>query len=171
MHGLQFGAKCANVELHIDDEEKQVTQQDQALDRIERSIGIEATEQRVWDLVSRPGWWINEGSIDSDPQVRREGDVTVVTHPRYGEFRLETVTSEPPRYVAFRWVDPGEEEGTLVEFWIDPREHGVTLTVAESGFAGLGKDRQATLRQIEENTAGWEAELAAARRYVTGARA
>ena len=48
------------------------------------------------------------------------------------------------------------------------RPGGVTLRVVESGFSGLRKDRAAIDHQIEENTHGWEVELAAARRFVLG---
>lgn len=32
-------------------------------DRIERSIWIAADADRVWQLVSEPGWWVNDGRI------------------------------------------------------------------------------------------------------------
>ena len=144
------------------------------LDRIERHIQIDATAERVWELVSRPGWWINEGTVDSDPDVRQDGDLTVVSHPKYGIFRLRTVTTDHPSYVAFRWLEQrsdgdGEAPSTLVEFWITERVGGVTLTVVESGFTGLGKERAAVVDHVQENTAGWETELAAARTFVESA--
>lgn len=40
------------------------------LDRIDRSIDIDAPAGRVWDLVARPGWWINEGDVDPQPDLR-----------------------------------------------------------------------------------------------------
>ena len=43
------------------------------LDRIDRTIDIDASAERVWDLVTRPGWWINEGTVDDDPDVRVDG--------------------------------------------------------------------------------------------------
>jgi uncharacterized protein YndB with AHSA1/START domain len=138
------------------------------LDRIDRSIDIDASVERVWDLVTRPGWWINEGSVDPDPDVRVDGSTTVLTHPAYGVFRLETVESRPPSYVAYRWLDPDADAGTLVEFRIEPRDGGVTLTVAESGFSQLGKPREEWLKRREGNVEGWAAELEAARRYVEG---
>src|SRR4249919_1813509 len=60
------------------------------LDRIDRSIEIDAPAERVWDLVTRPGWWINEGAVDPEPDVHVDGSLTVLTHPKYGEFQLET---------------------------------------------------------------------------------
>lgn len=136
------------------------------LDRIDRSIDIDASPERVWALVTRPGWWINEGEVDPDPDVRVEGSITVLTHPRFGEFRLETVSSQPPSYVAFRWLEPDQAAGTLVEFRIEPRAGGVTLSVAESGFSRLGRPREEWLRRREGNDSGWQEELGAAKAYV-----
>ncbi|WP_067441811.1 SRPBCC domain-containing protein [Nocardioides jensenii] len=149
-----------------------MTQTDQELDRIERSIDIDATAEKVWSLIERPGWWINEGEIESDREVRREGEADVVVHPKYGEFRLLTLASEPPRHLAVTWLDGDADAGTRVEFTVaDRAEGGVTLTVVESGFADLGKPRSDVIKHVEENTSGWEAELDLARRHVTGANA
>jgi len=136
------------------------------LDRIDRTIDIDAPADRVWDLVARPGWWINEGAVDPEPDLRVEGSATVVNHPTYGEFRFETVESRPPSYVAYRWLDGDSGLGTLVEFQITARDGGVTLAVAESGFSRLDKPRADWVKQREGNVAGWAEELQAARRYV-----
>jgi uncharacterized protein YndB with AHSA1/START domain len=145
-----------------------MTQTDQELDRIERSIDIDATADKVWSLIERPGWWINEQEVDADPELRKDGDYDVLVHPTFGEFRLQTLTSDRPRYIAYHWVDNvAPEAGTTVEFWIEERAGGVTLRVVESGFTGLKKDREAIAHQVEENTHGWEVELEAAKRFVT----
>ncbi len=140
------------------------------LDRIDRQIDIDASAERVWSLISRPGWWINTGRITPDQPVERRDGLDVVHHPDYGDFRIQTVDVDPPRYAAFRWLsDPDAEEtgvSTLVEFWIDERPGGVTLRVAESGFATLSPDREHWLARREENVEGWEKELAVAREYV-----
>src|SRR4051812_18481254 len=143
------------------------------LDRIEKSIDIDASPEEVWGLVSRPGWWINDGTVDPEQEVRREeGEVSVVTHPEYGEFRLLTEAAEPPTYVAFRWLHAGTGErpqrSTLVEFRILPRHDGVTLSVTESGFAALSPDRAVWLADRSNNVEGWDTELAAARTFVEG---
>ncbi len=147
----------------------QQTGTDTELDRIERSIDIDATAEKVWALVQRPGWWINEEDVDPDPVLREEDGSTVVVHPKFGEFRLRTVASEEPRYISFRWADDVRREAaTTVEFWIEDRDGGVTLRVVESGFASLGKDQAAVDHHITENTHGWEVELEAAKRFVLG---
>jgi len=136
------------------------------LDRIDRSIDIAAPAERVWALVSRPGWWINEGEVDPEPDLDVTDDHAVLRHPAYGEFRLQVLASRPPSYVSYRWVNPDADAGTLVEFWIEPREGGVTLRVAESGFSALGKAREEWLAHREGNVQGWTSELAAARTWV-----
>ncbi|MDX6357940.1 MAG: hypothetical protein QOH37_994 [Nocardioidaceae bacterium] len=142
------------------------------LDRIDKSIDIDASQELVWDLVSRPGWWINDGTVDPEPELRQEGEVTVVTHPQHGEFRLLTVAADRPSYVAFRWLhaatDDRPQRSTLVEFRIVPRSSGVTLSVAESGFAALSPDRAVWLADRSGNVDGWDTELAAARTFVEG---
>lgn len=139
-------------------------------DRIERQIEIDAPAERVWALVSQPGWWINDGEI-VDHKIERVGDVDVVHDPTHGEFKLRTEKLDPPRYAAFRWIarepdQAGNEASTLTEFWIDDRGSGVTLRVAESGFASLDGSDEERRKHLDENTEGWELELAAARSFV-----
>ena len=145
-----------------------MTQTDQELDRIERSIDIDASAEKVWSLIERPGWWINEHDVDPDPEIRWEGDdVAIVVHAKYGEFKILRLESDPPRYLSYRWIE-AEDAGTLVEFWIAERSGGVTLRVVESGLTGLGKDAEALRKHYEGNSEGWEAELEAAKRFVLG---
>ncbi|MGW1839515.1 SRPBCC family protein [Streptomyces sp. BBFR2] len=141
------------------------------LDRIARQIDIDAPAERVWELVARPGWYINDGTVEAEPDLRYEGDVAVVRHPTLGEFRFTTVALDKPRYAAFRWIGTPYRDGatasTLVEFRIDERdEGGVTLRVVESGFSGLSDDPATWLKEREGNDKGWLTELAAAKTYV-----
>jgi len=143
-------------------------------DRIEDEIYITADLATVWQLVSRPGWWINDGDVDPEPELRDEGDLVVLTHPEWGDFALQVVERDEPRYAAYRWRSaPALELGdasTLVELWVEQRVGGVVLKVAESGFTSLGDDLQAAVEQRESNIEGWSNELKAARAYSTRAR-
>ncbi len=138
------------------------------LDRIDRAIEIDASAERVWELVARPGWWINEGEVDAEPDLTVDGAQAVLRHPQHGVFRLETIESRPPTYLSYRWLGEEGDAGTLVEFTITPRDGGVTLAVAESGFSRLGKTREAWLAHREGNVTGWKTELEAAKAYVEG---
>lgn len=140
------------------------------LDRIERRIDIDAPADRVWDLIARPGWYVNDGEIPDEPDVQYENDVAVVRHPRLGEFRFITLTQDRPRYAAQRWLGTPYRStsgaSTLVEFWIEERDGGgVTLRVVESGFSGLAADPADWLREREGNDKGWLKELAVAKTY------
>lgn len=146
-----------------------MTETNLELDRIERSIDIDASAEKVFALVQRPGWWINDEEVDPEPEMRQKDGYDVLVHPKWGEFRLKTLQRDEPRYVSFHWVDNvAPEAGTTVEFWIEDRPGGVTLRVVESGFGSLKKDRAQIDNQISENTRGWEIELAAAKRFVLG---
>lgn len=145
------------------------------LDSISRQIDIDATPAKVWALIMRPGWYVNDGAVYDDPDIRYETgeggrEVAVVTHPTMGEFRFRTVELDEPRYAAFRWLGtPYREvsEGTLVEFWIDERDNGgVTLRVLESGFSTLSDDPAVWLKEREGNDKGWTQELAAGKTWI-----
>lgn len=140
------------------------------LDSIARQIDIDAPADRVWDLIARPGWYVNDGTVQTDPGLHYEGDVAVVTLPGHGEFRFRTVQLDKPRYAAFRWLGTpfrAVSEGTLVEFWIDERAGGgVTLRVLESGFSTLSEDPATWLKEREGNDRGWADELATAKAFV-----
>ena len=133
-------------------------------DRIERSIDIDAPAPRVWDLVTRPGWFINDGAV-IDHAVDRDGDIDIVRDPVHGDFRFRTEKLDPHRYAAFRWLDADTDASTLVEFHLEERPGGVRLTVVESGFDTLGGTEADRRRRLEENTEGWRIELAAAREH------
>ena len=163
--------KCANLRLQISNHRRRSRSRKHGgtdldpLDRIDRSIDIDAPADGSGSC-PRPGWWINEGAVDPEPDLVVTGDDAVLRHPAYGEFRLQVLESRPPSYVSYRWIDAGADAGTLVEFWIEPREDGVTLRVAESGFSALGKAREDWLKHREGNVEGWESELGAARTWV-----
>lgn len=145
------------------------------LDSISRQIDIEATADKVWSLITRPGWYVNDGTVldGSDTRVETADDgteIAVVTHPTMGDFRFRTVELDEPRYAAFRWLGTpyrDVSEGTLVEFWIkDNPAGGVTLEVLESGFSTLSEDPAVWLKEREGNDNGWAMELEVAKTYV-----
>jgi uncharacterized protein YndB with AHSA1/START domain len=152
-----------------------------SIDRIEQQIDIDASAQRVWELISTPGWWINDGAIVEHRVEQRESHV-VVHDPVHGEFVLRIEALEPPRYAAYRWFSEASaatpadsaldgSASTLVEFWIEEHDDGgVTLRVAESGFEGLDRTAEERRKMFDENTEGWTIELAAARAHLTGDR-
>jgi uncharacterized protein YndB with AHSA1/START domain len=132
-------------------------------DRIERSVTIGATPERVWQIVSEPGWWINGGTLRPH-RIEDAGDgISVVHDEEHGAFRIRTERLDPPRYAAFRWIGQEDEKGagTLTEFWVKDAAGGVTLRVVESGLENVPESEREAYRR--ENITGWETELAAAR--------
>lgn len=138
---------------------------DQIQDTITREIEIDAPLAIVWDLVSQPGWWINDGTI-VDNTIEEKGGVWHVTNTTHGTFPLLVDQSREPSYVAFRWAPWDEravESGnTLVEFFLEgPHEGPVTVRVVESGFASLQLGAADVADNYRENESGWETELGA----------
>ncbi|WP_216208174.1 SRPBCC domain-containing protein [Amycolatopsis aidingensis] len=134
-------------------------------DRIEREIVIDAPVERVWSLVTEPGWWISDAGDRTGRRQWREGDLEVVQDPRYGRFPVRLEQTEPRRYLAYRWAsafpgeDPGTGNSTLIEFWLTERDGGTVLRVAESGFAALATTDEARERAFGDNTGGWAEQL------------
>ncbi|HZE50055.1 MAG TPA: SRPBCC domain-containing protein [Jatrophihabitantaceae bacterium] len=136
-------------------------------DRIEQQITINAPLDRVWQLVSEPGWWVPSTAvapIDHTPghQVVRESE-------KWGRFPIEVVRAEPQTYVAFRWASqfPGEElragNATLVEFAITPVGDAVRVTMTESGFTELDAPDSVREEAWKSNTGGWSEQLGSLR--------
>jgi len=132
-------------------------------DTIERSIAISAPLERVWDLVTEPGWWVPaDEPVTAD---RTPGVVVNRESEKYGRFPVQVVDLKPMTYAAFRWsstypnadLEPGRT--TLIEFTLSPSDDGVTVSVVESGFAALDATDEQKRQGIEGNTDGWRMEL------------
>lgn len=132
-------------------------------DRIEQQVVINASLDRVWDLVTTPGWWVPsdiEQAADRTP-----GHQTVRESEQWGRFPVEVVEIRPQSYAAFRWAslfpgaDLAPEKTTLVEFFVAPAADSVTVTVAESGFAAVDAPDDARQAGLHDNTGGWTMEL------------
>ena len=137
-------------------------------DRIEREILINAPVERVWRLVSEPGWWIGDGD-PANRMVTREGDLTVIDFPPYGRFPVLPISADAPLHVSFRVSDdpsqrPAEATATLVEFFLVEQEAHTVLRVVESGFAARYPSPETRAAAIADNIDGWEMQLDVARR-------
>ncbi|MFI6094572.1 SRPBCC domain-containing protein [Lentzea sp. NPDC051213] len=127
------------------------------VDRIERETLIEAPLERVWRLVTEPGFWV--ASEPSGTAV--EGETTLCRNEQYGDFPVRVVTVTPQTYVSYRWASAfgGEElradNTTLVEFTLTPEGSGTKLRVVESGFAALATTPELRAKAHEDNSGGW----------------
>lgn len=142
---------------------------DASQDRIEREIQIDAPIERVFRLVSEPGWFIGDGE-PGKTTATREGDVFVVDFPPCGRFPILPVKSDAPHYVSFRGGDDPaqplvEGTSTLVEFFLSERDGGTLLRVVETGFAALYPNAERRAAAYEGNIEGWEMQLAFAKRH------
>lgn len=137
-------------------------------DRIERETLIAAPLERVWSLVTQPGFWVAE-EADLAGTEAREGESMVATNAQYGDFPVRVERVEPPTYVAYRWASafPGQElradNSTLVEFTLTPEGDKTRLRVVESGFAALAASEELRRRALEDNSGGWPQVLDALR--------
>ncbi|MEV0595781.1 SRPBCC domain-containing protein [Nonomuraea cavernae] len=129
-------------------------------DRIERETLIAASLERVWSLVTEPGFWVADEATVSG-LVAREGESTVAKNAEYGDFPVRVEKIEPPTYVAYRWASafpgerPREDNSTLVEFTLTSEGDKTRLRVVESGFAALAGSEELRGRALKDNTDGW----------------
>lgn len=135
-------------------------------DRIELRVSVRAPHDSVWQLVTRPGWWLPGSTAHP---ARRPGRVSV----RYGDderpYVVDVVRVEPRGYVSFRWASafggtaPAPGNATLVEFYVRPDGEEVAVTVVESGFTSLDLPDALRENQRTGNAGGWQYELAGLR--------
>lgn len=126
-------------------------------DRIERELHVRAPVERVWQVLTEPGyvarWFGSKAEIDLRP-----GGAAVFGWDGHGDGHARVERVEAPRVFAFRWMRehdvPFDRAGTstLVEFTLAPDGDGTRLRLVESGFTD---DSHRT-----ENSGGWDAELA-----------
>jgi uncharacterized protein YndB with AHSA1/START domain len=127
---------------------------------ITRTVHILASRAAVWaaltedELVSE--WFGDETQIDF-----RVGGTGFLRWDDWGSFRLVVEEIDAQNSLAIRWarevdVDPIATNSTVFRFTLADREHGIDLTVVETGWESLDGDIQAAMRS---NTEGWTAEL------------
>lgn len=143
-------------------------------DRIERTVDIAATTERVWDILTKPehiGHWFGNGT-PATVDLRPDG--VMVLEPGHGQrYLASVVTVDPPRYFAYRWASAypevlaDETNSTLVEFHLIAAGETTRLTVCESGFATLkipvGREDFAS---YENHSRGWPEVLGNIAKYV-----
>jgi uncharacterized protein YndB with AHSA1/START domain len=128
-------------------------------DRIERETLIAASLERVWSLVTDPGFWVSDEP--GPPGAAKEGESMVAKNAEYGDFPVRVEKVEPPTYVAYRWASafPGDElsddNSTLVEFTLTSEGGKTRLRVVESGFAVLAGSEDLRRKALEDNAGGW----------------
>ena len=135
-------------------------------DRIEQRITIRATQDYVWQLVTRPGWWLPGSRAEP---ARAPGRVAVVYRGDPRPYVIEVVRVEPQGYASFRWAgafggtEPAPGNATLVEFYVRPVGEETGVTVVESGFTSLDLPEALRDGELKGSQGGWQFELAGLR--------
>jgi uncharacterized protein YndB with AHSA1/START domain len=148
-------------------------------DRIEKQLQLRAPVSRVWRAISDAaqfGEWFRvrfEGQFAAGQTLRGR-----ITHPGYEHVMMEVKVDriEPETLFSYRWhpyaVDPktdfSQEEPTLVEFRLEPRDGGTLLTITESGFDRLPAHRRDEAFRMNEG--GWGEQLTNIERHVAASR-
>ena len=144
-------------------------------DRIEKSVEIDASVERVWaaltDHDAFSQWF---GVKLEQPFVVGEEASGFVTYPGYEHIRwsAKIVALDKPRLFSFTWhpyaidpnIDYSGETPTLVEFHLEPNGRGARLTVIETGFDSLPPHRQPDALRM--NDSGWDQQMANVKAYV-----
>lgn len=146
-------------------------------DRIEKKILLRAPRSRVWraltDAEEFGSWFGVKLSTGFDPGKQVTGRIT---HPGYEHLELTVRVEqlEAERLLSFRWhpyaVDPdfdySKEPMTLVEFRLEEAPEGTLLTVVESGFDQIPRERRDVAFRM--NDEGWGMQMENVRRHVAG---
>src|SRR4029078_7777667 len=135
---------------------------------IEKHIEIDAPVSRVWRALTDHrefGQWFRV-KLDG-PFVPGEVSRGQITSPGCEHVKWEAIvrSMEPERYFAFTWhpyavdpkVDYSKEPETLVEFRLEPKGGGTLITVTETGFDAIPKDRQ--FEAYRMNNDGWSIQM------------
>jgi uncharacterized protein YndB with AHSA1/START domain len=145
-------------------------------DRIERSILIKASRERVWRALSSAdefGAWFGADLRGQhfQPGQRARGQMTIPGHTEHF-FDVVVERVEPQDLFSFHWhpyafdkaVDYSKETPTLVTFTLQDAPGGaVLLTVVESGFDKVPARRRS--EAFEMHGRGWTAQLDNVARY------
>ena len=155
-------------------------------DRIEKSVLLRATQERVWQAISDSkqfGSWFGvqfdgpfvAGASIVGKMVTTTVDAEVAKRQEaYKGHRFEFAVDriEPTRLFSFRWhpfamdssVDYSKEPSTLVVFQLDEVADGTKLTVTESGFDQIPLERRA--KAFAANEGGWAAQMTLIEKYL-----
>ncbi|CEK09309.1 SRPBCC family protein [Legionella hackeliae] len=144
--------------------------------KIEKTIELNAPLTKVWDALTdyrKFGQWFRV-NIEKPFEIGKlsRGQLTF---PGYEHVTWQAIIQkiEPQHYFSFTWhpfaVEPSRdystETPTLVEFKLEEIANGTLLTVIESGFDKLPKDRYTEAFRMNE--AGWNTQLNNIKTYVS----
>lgn len=134
------------------------------LTKINRSIEIQASPERVWQSLTDPrelsAWF--QVSIEGSMEPGKEVWMTSQTGDCNGRrFCVRIVEMSPPRRFVWKWhpgavdaaVDYSREPLTTVTFTLEPVGSATRLSVSETGFDEVSLARRAKV--YHDNFQGW----------------
>ena len=144
-------------------------------DNVQKKILLKVPRSRVWRALTDAnefGAWFG---------VKLEGGFILgqrskgrITSPGYEHVTIEVTVErmDPEELFSFRWhpyaidpkVDYTTEPTTLVEFRLEEAQGGTMLTVVESGFDRVPKERRAEAYRM--NSSGWDEQVKNIERHV-----
>ena len=146
------------------------------MNRIEKTVVLEAPIERVWRAVTdheQFGAWFRV-KLDGPFEV---GKVTTgqITYEGYEHMKWRSTVErmDAPHAFVFTWPHPDDpaDEGSLidapetrVEFRLETVPEGTRLTIVESGFESIPEDKRATY--MRRNEGGWETQTGNVKKYV-----
>jgi uncharacterized protein YndB with AHSA1/START domain len=148
------------------------------LDRIDRTIEIQASPERVWRALT------NHEELSKWFQVRIEGEIKpgsevwmTSQHPDHAGKRwpVRIVELTAPRRVVWQWhpgdmdsaIDYSKAPHTTVTFTLEPSGKGTRLILSETGFDAISLERRA--KAVADNSQGWNEVLVWLQRHVEAA--
>src|SRR3954471_14875648 len=135
-----------------------------AADRVDRTIEINASPDRVWRVLTSAkdlGTWFRV-AIEGDIAAGREVWMTSLSPGYTGQrFVVRFTELTPPTRLVWQWhpgavdpaVDYSREPWTTVTFVLEPAGRGTRLSVSEIGFNEISLSRRAKV--FADNTGGW----------------
>jgi uncharacterized protein YndB with AHSA1/START domain len=149
------------------------------LSRIDRTVDIQATPERVWRALTDPhelATWFRvtiEGEIAPGAEVWMS---SVLPQHAGQRWPVRIVEMTRPRRMVWQWhpgeidpkVDYAREPQTTVTFTLEPSARGTRVSVSETGFDAITLERRA--KAYADNTQGWTEVMAWLQEYAQTAR-
>jgi uncharacterized protein YndB with AHSA1/START domain len=148
------------------------------LSRIDRTIEIKASPERVWRALTSAKELSTWFQVTIEGEIAAGNEVWMTsTHAEHAgqRFHVRVVELTPPSRVVWQWhpgeVDPetdySREPRTTVTFSLAPSTAGTLLTLAETGFDEISLKRRAKV--YGDNSQGWTEVFVWLQRYVEAA--
>ncbi len=128
--------------------------------RVTRTVMIAATQDRVWEAVTRPEHIAKWSSFTPSMDRIAVGGAGAWAFPTIGSMPIAIEAMDPPASITYRWSAPGFAQvdpvlSTVFQFTLTPVAHGTQLTVVETGFERLADPAT----EMVNHARGWDSGL------------